>query len=55
MEILITLAEFRDGYAKDEIYDVIALKVGTEQRIYGKTVMGAVNEPKGHFVVYAVM
>lgn len=55
METEITLAEFRAGYASDEIFDVINLKVGSEQRIYGKTRINAGDEPNGQRVVYAVL
>lgn len=52
---LITLAKFQDAYEKDLLEEVFSIVVGTEKRIYAKSVEGQAENPKKHIVVYAVI
>lgn len=51
----ITINEFLLKYARKAIEDPVNVKVGTQQRLYGRTTEGQVNNPDRYIVVYAVV
>lgn len=51
----ISVASFLEKYESGNIENPITVKVGTQQRIYGRTTEGQANNPDGYIVVYAVV
>lgn len=51
----VTPTKFIEMYARGGVSEVINVKVGTEQRIYGKTGEEQRNNPDGFIIVYAVV
>lgn len=55
MPTQIPISVFLEDYADDLIFDVINVKVNTEQRLYGKQRRGAGDAQLGYLVVYTVV
>lgn len=51
----ITPSQFLEKYSRRAIEEPINVKVGSEQRIYGRTTEGQANNPDGYIVVYCVV
>jgi hypothetical protein len=53
--VQVTQAQFLAAFARKAIEDPVVLKIGTEQRIYGRTSEGQASNPEGYIVVFAVV
>jgi hypothetical protein len=52
---VISASDFLDLYAANLVFDVVNVKVGTQQRIYGKVTEGQGLTQDKYKVVYAVV
>lgn len=51
----VTPTKFLELYSKRLIHEPVNVKIGTEQRVYGRTTDGQASNPEGYKIVYAVV
>lgn len=53
--IEISLADFLAKYARNNLSEVVVINVSGQQRVYGRTTEGQVENQDGYLIVYAVL